>query len=80
MTVVPALLIQQLLTMFLSQDSDSLQYLVIDDHQQHKYHQVVGPQQRTIDHCQSSHIVEVYGSILYSNKTVISHHIYNVAS
>ena len=80
MTVVPSLLIQQLLTMFLSQDSDSLQYLVIDDHQQHKYHEVVGPQQCTIHDCQSSHVVEVHRSILYSNKTVISHHIYNTAS
>ena len=80
--VLPSLLIQQLLTMFLSQDSDSRQYLVIDDHQQHKHHQVVGPQQCTIDDCQFSHIVEVHRSILYSNKTVTFHttYIHNVAS
>ena len=42
-----------------------LQYFVVDDHQQHKHHQVVGPYPQPVRNQQHSHMVYVVSSGLY---------------
>ena len=37
---------------------DPLQYLVVDDHQQHKHHQVVGPYHHTVASYEHTHVVD----------------------
>ena len=56
------------LTMQYPYSLDFLQYFVVDNHQQHKHHQVVGAYHHTVARSKYTHVVDIVGRRLQKYK------------